>query len=192
MMPVGCTMSESAREGALVVGGSEAERSRWAAALADLVDPVAAADGAEALERVGPETEILLVHRDLPERTATELVAAVRERGITVRAALLTPETPETDVVERGFDAWLLTPVEEGLLQQTVEGLLACRRYDRAIADLYALASEQATEEAETMEVRERIEAARTNADAALEAVESIDREALLANSPAAFRDDHA
>lgn len=184
-------MSESAREEALVVGGSEAERSRWTAALADLVDPVAVADGTDALERADAGTELLLVHRDLPERTAAELVAAVRERGITVRAALLTPETPETDVVDRGFDAWLLTPVDEGLLQRTVEGLLACRRYDRAIADLYALASERATEEAETMEARERIEAARADADAALEAVESIDREALLANSPAAFSDDH-
>lgn len=186
-------MSESARDGALVVGGSEAERERWTAAITGLASPITAVGDAEAaLKLIDPATEVVLVHRDLPERTAADFVAAARERGFTFRAALLTPETPEADVVEQGLDAWLLTPVDEGLLQRTVEGLLACRRYDRAIADLYELASERAAEGTEAMAARERIEAARETADEALEAVETIDREALLANSPAAFGDDRS
>lgn len=182
-------MSQSARESALVVGGSEAEREGWTEALTGVVTPVAAVDGADALARLDPGTEVLFVHRDLPDQEAPALVAAARERGVTFRAALLTPEAPETDVVADGFDAWLSTPVEAELLVRTVEGLLACRRYDRAIADLYLLASEQAADGDDTMGTRERIETARAEADAALGAIETIDRRALLANSPAVFRD---
>lgn len=182
-------MSKSARGAALVVGGSDAERSRWAEALTGLVTPVTAADGTEALAQLDPETEVLLVHRDLADRDAPALVTAARERGGTFRAALLSPEAPETDVVAAGFDAWLLVPVEADLLTRTVEGLLACRRYDRAIAELYNIASEQAAEGGDTLGTREGFETARAEADAALEAIETIDRRALLANSPAAFRD---
>lgn len=183
-------MSESARDAALIVGGSDRERERWAGALAGLVDTVTAvADAADALARFDASVEVALVHRDLPDRDASSFVASARERGHTFRAALLTPERPEGEVVSQGFDAWLLVPVGAETLVRTVEGLLACRRYDRAIADLYELASERAPEGADTMAVRERIHAARDEADAALEAVEAIEREALLANSPAAFRD---
>ncbi len=186
-MPVVERMSESACGAALVVGGSERERERWRTALVDLVSTEAVADGAEALTCIDEGVEVLVVHRDLPDREASELIATVRDRGFSVRAVLLSPERPEGDVVAQGFDAWLQTPVEADLLVRTVEGLLACRRYDRAIADLYELASEHAGREADTLTVRERIHEARSEADAALAAVETIDREALLANSPAAF-----
>ncbi|MFB6205615.1 MAG: hypothetical protein ABEJ05_03680 [Haloglomus sp.] len=185
-------MSQSARSEALVVGGSRAEQERWTEALVPLVRPTAVADGAAALERIDSEVDVLLVHRDLPDQAASDLVVRAREQGYTFRAALLAETTPEEDVVEQGFDTWLLTPVEEELLTRTVEGLLACRRYDRAISNLYTLASEQATEGTDTMTGRERVEAARAEADAALEAVDTIDREALLANSPAVFRDEES
>ncbi len=180
-------MSESARGGVLVVGGSESERERWQMALVDLVSTDAVADGTEALACIDDGVEVLVVHRGLADQAASELVATVRDREFTVRAALLSPERPEGDVVAQGFDAWLQTPVEADLLVRTVEGLLACRRYDRAVGDLYELASEHAGPEADTLAVRERIHEARAEADAALAAVETIDREALLANSPAAF-----
>ncbi|WP_276260321.1 hypothetical protein [Haloglomus litoreum] len=182
-------MSKSARGAALVVGGSDAERNRWAEALPDHVTPVTVADGTEALAQLEPETEVLLVHRDLPDRDAPALVTEARERGATFRAALLSPEAPETDVVAEGFDAWLLVPVEPDLLTRTVEGLLACRRYDRAIGELYDLASERAAAGDDRLGAHERLGTARAEADAALEAIETIDRRALLANSPAAFRD---
>jgi hypothetical protein len=181
-------MSKSVRGAALVVGGSDAERDRWVEALAGHITPVPVGDGSEALAQLDPETEVLLVHRDLPDRDAPTLLTAARERGYTFRAALLTPEAPETDVVTEGFDAWLLTPVEADLLTRTVEGLLACRRYDRAIAELYDIASEQAAA-GDDIGARERFETARAEADAALEAIEAIDRRALLANSPTAFDD---
>jgi hypothetical protein len=179
-------MSESARGAALVVGGSSAERDRWQAALAGHLCTDAARDAAGALDQIGPATEILLVHRELPDESAAGVVAAARDDGATVRAALLTPVTPEGNVVALGFDAWLRTPVDAELLARTVEGLLACRAYDRAIADLYELATETA---GTGDSPRGRVEAARAEADAALAAVETIDREALLANSPAAFED---
>lgn len=183
-------MSQSARGSALIVGGPEAERERLAEVIAGPVAAVAVADGSAALARLEPETEVLLVHRDLPDRDAPALLAAARDRGFTFRAALLTPDPPETDVVTQGFDAWLHVPADEERLTRTVEGLLACRHYDQAIADLYDLASERAADDDDTMATRERIETARAEADAALEAIDTIDREALLANSPSAFRDD--
>lgn len=180
-------MSESAHGAALVVGGSAAERERWAGALAEhaRVDADAVADGATVLDRIHRDVEALLVHRELPEYEAPELLARIRERGFAVRAALLSPEAPTDDIVALGFDAWLRLPVEPELLAGTVDGLLACRAYDRAIADLYELAAAQAQDEADQT-ARDRVEAARKEADAALEAIGTIDRKALLANSPSA------
>jgi len=167
----------------LVVGGSAAERERWTGMLADVdgADAEVVTDGAAALDRLAPDVEALLVHRELPERTAPALVSAARERGIAFRAALLAPEAPTTDIVALGFDAWLLTPVDPELLARTAEGLLACRAYDRAISALYEVASEGADEGTDT--AREQVETARERADAALQAIETIDRRALLANN---------
>lgn len=174
----------------LVVGGSTAQRERWTGALAEhaRVDADDVGDGSAALGRLDAGVEAVLVHRDLPEYGAPELLSRLREQGTPVRAALLSTTAPEADTVALGFDAWLRLPVEPELLAQTVEGLLACRAYDRAIAELYEIASEQARN-GENRAARDRVETARREADAALEAVDPIDRKALLANSPAAFDD---
>jgi hypothetical protein len=176
-------MSGSAPDTTLVVGGSAAERECWTGMLADVdgADAGAVADGAAALDRFAPDVEALLVHRELPERTAPALVSTARERGFAFRTALLTPEAPTADIVALGFDAWLLTPVDSELLARTAEGLLACRDYDRAISALYEVASEGA--DGGTDAAREQVEAARERADAALQAIETIDRRALLANN---------
>lgn len=181
-------MSESANGVALVVGGSVAERERWTEALDEhaRVDADAVADGATALDRIHRDVQALLVHRELPDFEASELLSRVREQGVAVRAALLSPESPTEEVVTLGFDAWLRLPVESELLARTVDGLLACRAYDRAIAELYELATEQAQDEMDRA-ARDRVEAAREEADAALEAIDPIDRKALLANNPSAL-----
>lgn len=181
-------MSESANGVALVVGGSAAERERWTEALDEhaRVDADAVADGATALDRIHRDVQALLVHRELPDFEASELLSRVREQGVAVRAALLSPESPTEEVVTLGFDAWLRLPVESELLARTVDGLLACRAYDRAIAELYELATEQAQDEMDRA-ARDRVEAAREEADAALEAIDPIDRKALLANNPSAL-----
>jgi CheY-like chemotaxis protein len=181
-------MSESARGSALLVGGSEAERDRWVAALAETVPTTAVPDGGAALDRLAGDVEVMLVHADLSDPDPPALVAAAREEGHMFRAALVTARAPTEDVVSQGFDAWLLTPVDADQLAETVEGLLACREYDRAVGALYRVATARAEGEDEDEAVtREEIDEARAAADAALAAVETADREALLANSPASF-----
>lgn len=178
-------MSDSAQGSVLVVGGSTRERERWVRALSELTGAVGAADGPAALDRLSDEVEVVLVHRDLSGEEPAAFVSAVRDRGHAVRAALLTPAAPTTDIVEQGFDAWFRTPVDEGRLRRGVESLFACRAYDRAITDLYQLARQRTASEPSV--TPERVQAAREAADEALADIDTADREALLANSPTAF-----
>lgn len=183
-------MSDSARGSLLVVGGSPSERERWVRTLSDLSSVSDVADASTGLERLSPSVEVLLVHRDLPDREPSAFLSAVRERGYAVRAALLTPVAPTENIVDRGFDAWLGTPVEEARLRRAVESLFACRAYDRAVADLYRLARRRGTDRRSVSP--EEVEGAREAADEALAAIDTADREALLANSPSAFGPDTA
>jgi CheY-like chemotaxis protein len=165
----------------LVVGGDTRERERRLAALPRAVAAGEVPDGTAALERLTADVDVLLVDHGLQDYTPSEFITTARERGYAVRGLLLRPSPPEYDPVQRGFDAWLRTPVDPDSLVESAGTVLACRAYDDALRALYHAAVKQAGGVRPT---RDRVKELRTAADEALAAVDSVDARALLANAP--------
>ncbi|OYR57958.1 HalX domain-containing protein [Halorubrum halodurans] len=157
----------------------------YAAWLGDEYRVRTAYGGHEALETIDDlddDVDAILLDRRMPGLSGDEVLAAVRERGIDCRVAMVTAVEPDFDILEMGFDDYLVKPVASDTLKETVEGLLRRGEYDTGIQDLFALTSKKAMLEAEKsaseladnqeyQELTARIETLRDEADRSLEAV---------------------
>ncbi|GGJ09697.1 DNA-binding protein [Halobellus salinus] len=105
--------------------------------------------GREAVDELDDEVDIALLDRRMPDLSGDETLEAIRERGVDCRVAMVTAVEPDFDVVEMGFDDYLVKPVARDALEDTVENLLLRNTYDEGIQELFALASKKALLESE-------------------------------------------
>jgi DNA-binding response OmpR family regulator len=145
-----------------------------------------ATSGEEALDELDGDVDVVLLDRRMPGLSGREVLETIREAGYGCRVAMVTGVRPDDDIVEMGFDEYLLKPAEREDIHGTVEDLLARSDYDDQIQELYALASKRATLAAErerqdvepgaaSRELEARIDSVRERIDAAVDAFEHDD-----------------
>jgi DNA-binding response OmpR family regulator len=100
--------------------------------------------GREALERVDDDVDVVLLDRRMPDLSGDEVLEAIDDRGLDCRIAMMTAVAPDTDIVEMPFDEYLVKPVDEGSVTETVEELLVRAEFDERIREYFALASTEA------------------------------------------------
>lgn len=161
----------------------------YAAWLGDEYRVRTAYGGHEALETVDElddDVDAILLDRRMPGLSGDEVLTAVRERGIDCRVAMVTAVEPDFDILEMGFDDYLVKPVASETLKETVEGLLRRGTYDSGVQNLFSLTSKKAMLEAEKsaseladsdeyQKLTTRIEELREEVDRSLEAVTETD-----------------
>ena len=142
----------------------------------------------ETLDDLDNEIDAILLDRRMPGLSGDEVLAAVRERGIDCRVAMVTAVEPDFDILAMGFDDYLVKPVSSDTLRDTVVGLLRRNEYDSGVQELFSLTSKKAMLEAEKstseladneeyQELSARIERLRTDVDESLRAVTEDDEE---------------
>lgn len=114
----------------LVVDDDDEIRDLYAAFLQDRYSVDIAANGKEALDVVSEETAVVLLDRVMPGLSGDEALAELRAEGYDCRVALVTAVEPEIDVVELGFDDYLVKPVSASELRNVVDSLLHWDEYD--------------------------------------------------------------
>jgi DNA-binding response OmpR family regulator len=102
-----------------------------------------------ALASVDDSYDVILLDRRLPDGTGTEFLETVRDRGLDVRIAMVTAVVPDFDIVEMGFDLYLLKPVSQEELLGAVETLSRRSQYDETLQRTASLAAKRAVLEAE-------------------------------------------
>jgi DNA-binding response OmpR family regulator len=102
-------------------------------------------DGAEALEALDPDVDIVLLDRRMPGLSGDEVLERIRAEGFDCRVIMLTGVEPSVDIVEMGFDEYLEKPVREGELRETVERVHQRTEYDAKLREYFSLASKRAT-----------------------------------------------
>lgn len=122
---------------------------RW---LETSYDVRVAHDGDAAIEQVDEAVDVVLLDRRMPGRSGDEVLAEIRERTHDVRVALVTAVDPDFDVVDMGFDDYVVKPVDRADLLQVVERLLSVAEYDTELQEYFALVSKRAVLEAEKSE----------------------------------------
>lgn len=106
--------------------------------------------GVQAREQLHDGLDLVLLDRRMPGVPGDRVLADIRDRGIDCQVAMLTAVEPDTDIIEHPFDEYLVKPVTQSELRETVDELLLRQGFDADTQDYFALESK-----AETLDARE-------------------------------------
>jgi len=105
---------------------------------------VSVADGGEAaLAAWDAEVDVVLLDRRMPDVSGDEVLAALRERGAECPVAIVTAVDPDVDIVEMGFDEYLVKPVDREDLVEAIERLLDRTKYRDGLQEYFANVSKR-------------------------------------------------
>ena len=106
-------------------------------------------DGEQALEVMDESIDVVLLDRRMPGISGDDVLNTIRDRNYDCRVAMVSAVEPNFDILELGYDTYLVKPVSEAdQLLETVETLLRRSQYDGEMQELLALASKKGTLEA--------------------------------------------
>ncbi|RLM53413.1 response regulator [Halobellus sp. Atlit-31R] len=105
-------------------------------------------DGTAALEEIDETVDVVLLDRMMPGRSGSEVLAEIRAREIDCQVVMVSAVTPDLDIVQMGFDAYLEKPVDPSALHGIVAQMLTRARYDEKLQELFSLIERQDTLEA--------------------------------------------
>ena len=167
--------------------------ARW---LEDVYRVGVAYHGDEAIDALDHSVEVVLLDRRMPGLSGDEVLEVVRERGYGCRVAMVTAVEPDFDILDMGFDDYLLKPVSFDELKATVDRLLTRNSYDEQVDEYARLLSKKATLETEKnrrqleesrafAELESRIERLGSNVDNMVRSFDEDDVVAVLRDLPA-------
>lgn len=129
----------------LVVDDDEAVADVYASQLSESYDVLTAYDGESALEQVTEDVDVVLLDRRMHGLSGREVLERIRGRDIDCGVVMVTAVDPGFDIVDMGFDDYLLKPVEGAQLQSVVAE--AVNRLDKraVVREYHALSAKVAT-----------------------------------------------
>lgn len=133
----------------LVVDDDRGVADMFATWLSDDYVTRTAYSGREALELLDEIPDVVLLDRNIPDLSGRELLRAIRGREFSCSVAMVTAVEPGLDIIDMGFDDYLVKPVFASDLRDVVRRLLRRRELDRMVQELFALASKRALLETE-------------------------------------------
>jgi DNA-binding response OmpR family regulator len=105
--------------------------------------------GNEAVDALDSGIDVALIDRLMPRTPGDELLSYIREAGYDCRVAIVTAVEPDFDIIEMGFDEYLVKPVRRDEINEIVDALMARSKYDEKLQEFFALASKRAALQAE-------------------------------------------
>lgn len=106
-------------------------------------------DGTEALDKMGPDVDVVLLDRRMPGLSGEDVLGAIREKGYNCRVAMVTAVTPDVDILAMEIDDYLTKPVDRTELNETIDQLSELNAYDVPFQEYYQHFSKKAALEAE-------------------------------------------
>jgi DNA-binding response OmpR family regulator len=109
----------------LVVDDDEEMADLYAGFLADRYAVDVAYDGEAALERLAEGSyDVVLLDRKMPDISGDDVLVTLRDWELDVSVALVTGEQPDPDMLDRGFEDYLIKPISRETLRTTVDELV--------------------------------------------------------------------
>jgi DNA-binding response OmpR family regulator len=100
--------------------------------------------GEEAIEGLDRTVDVALIDRLMPAVSGDEVLEHVRREGFDCRVAMVTAVEPDFDIIEMGFDEYVVKPIRRDEILEAVESLLSRSTYDEQLREFYSLASKRA------------------------------------------------
>ncbi|MFB6165489.1 MAG: response regulator transcription factor [Haloarculaceae archaeon] len=133
----------------LVVDDNRAIANTYTAFLSDEYEVRTAYNGKEAMEALDPEIDVVLLDRRMPEVSGDAVLEEIESRQLDCRVVMLTAVDPDFDIIDMGFDEYLVKPIEREELNDVVAEMLERATYDDDFRRFLALVSKKATLEEE-------------------------------------------
>lgn len=113
--------------------------------------------GEDALERLRPDIDVVLLDRRLPDVSGEDILREIRGMQLPTYVVMVTGIRPDAAILELEFDDYLVKPVTQDDLRDAVERMLDRQRHDERLRELFQIISKLATIEAkmETDRLRE-------------------------------------
>jgi len=109
-------------------------------------------DGEQALSKMSDAVEIVLLDRRMPGLSGDEVLSEIRDAGYDCRVVMVTAVDPDFDIIEMGFDDYLVKPVSKDELFEMIESVRGRSSYESDIQEYYSLVSKKALLESEKAE----------------------------------------
>lgn len=101
--------------------------------------------GEEALDTLDADVAVVLLDRRMPGMSGDEVLKTIREREPDCRVVMVTAIEPDLDILDLPFDDYLVKPVTQDSMLDTVSAMLARNTYDDTIQEIFSLVSRMAT-----------------------------------------------
>lgn len=100
-------------------------------------------DGESALEQADPSINVVLLDRRMPGLSGDEVLEKLRARGLDCPMAMVTAVEPDFDVLDIGFDDYIVKPVGPDELTALVARLLELEEVNPGIKEYFARVSKK-------------------------------------------------
>jgi len=138
-------MSASVAPIVLVVDDEADVADAYAAQLDDRYSVLTSYGGEAALDTVDETVDVVLLDRRMPEVSGDDVLAAIRERELDCRVAMVTAVDPDFDVIDMPFDDYVTKPVSREELVDVIDRLLTFQSYEEQFQEFYRLTTKLAT-----------------------------------------------
>ncbi|WP_435066626.1 bacterio-opsin activator domain-containing protein [Haloplanus sp. C73] len=125
----------------LIVDDDEDLADTYSVWLSDDFDTETAYGGVQARKQIHDGLDLVLLDRRMPGIPGDRILEDIRERGIDCQVAMLTAVEPDTDIIDLPFDEYLVKPVTQAELRETVDDLLLRQGFDTDAQDYFAMES---------------------------------------------------
>lgn len=175
----------------LVVEDEEGLAELYTAWLAEEYSVRTAFTAKGAFEELDADVDVALLDRRLPDSSGDEVVTEIRNRGLDTRVAMVTAVDPDLDIIDLGFDSYVVKPVDREELLDVVEKLLRRSHYDADVREYFSLAATRTALEQELnpaeldgsdefQELTSRLETLKDSLDSHIDDLETEDYRALF------------
>lgn len=136
----------------LVVDDEERLADLFATWLDDEWPVRVAYDGESALEELDKSVAVVLLDRRMPGLSGDEVLDRIRAEGYECRVVMVTAVDPDFDIIEMGFDDYLVKPVSKDELIEVVERAITRAAYDANVQEFFAISTKKSLLETEKSE----------------------------------------
>lgn len=98
------------------------------------------------------EIDAVLLDRRLPDAPGEEVLDLIEQEGLDCRVAMVTGVEPDFDIIDMGFDLYIVKPVTRSELLEAVETLFVRSEYGGLLREAASLASKRALLESQKSE----------------------------------------
>ncbi|MFW5983575.1 MAG: response regulator [Halobacteria archaeon] len=132
-----------AQDTVMVVDDEPGILDTYSAWLSEEYDVVTASDGDEALSKLHDDVSVVLLDRRMPGMSGRDVLDEMHDRDHDARVAIVTAVEPDFEIVDMGFDAYLVKPVTKEELVEVVEELLNRVEYSEMVLEYHSLVSKK-------------------------------------------------